>query len=93
MVLASVRKLIASDSQPTYLSSSDARDGGTGTYSLQMADTRRPAEAMEQVVDHEAIRPPYLHVCSPFITTICSCLESNSALIGDAGRGNWRDDG
>ena len=72
MVLASVKKLIVSDPQPAYLSSDDAREGGKGTYSLQMADTRRPAEAMEPVVDHEALRPPYLHVRSPLVAAICA---------------------
>lgn len=64
MVLAGVRKLLSADTQPAYLSGSDAREGGgRGISALEMVDTRREKEAMAEVVDHEALRPPYMHVC------------------------------
>lgn len=66
MVLAGVRKLLSADTQPVYLGGSDAREGGgRGISALEMADTGRSAEAMEPVVDHEALRPPYIHVTDP----------------------------
>ena len=65
MVLAGITKLFSSSQQhgqPAYLIR-DAREGGS-SYSVEMADTRRPAKDVEQVVDHEALRPPYVHVCT-----------------------------
>jgi hypothetical protein len=64
MVLAGVTKLFSpsqqQQQQPGYLIG-DAREGGS-SYSAEMADKGRPAKDVEQVVDHEALRPPYFHV-------------------------------
>lgn len=65
MVLAGVRKLLSADDQQqqrpaAYLVSSDDARGSVRetAYPLEMADT-----TMGQAMDHEALRPPYIHVC------------------------------
>jgi hypothetical protein len=42
----------------------DARadDGQSSKYILDVQDPRRASEAMEQMEDFEALRPPYIHV-------------------------------
>lgn len=37
-------------------------DGREGVRHNLVADTRRPAETMDQMEDFESIRPPYIHV-------------------------------
>ena len=92
MVLAIVTKLFSSSQQhrqPTCLIS-DAREGGS-SYSVEMADTRRPAKDVEQVTAREALRPPYIHVRTT-ITFVGMNLGLTVIRLGNARGRNWRDD-
>jgi hypothetical protein len=72
MVLASLTKHFSSSGTTTTSQLLD--DGGRragGDFRLEMSDTRRAAEAMEEMDDFEAIRPPYIHVREMVSPKVC----------------------
>lgn len=96
MVLASVAKYFSSVETPTpQLVGDDVGRRGSVDYEPELemaADTRRTAEAVAEMEDFEAIRPPYLHVC---LHGRLGWLEDGwlTRCAGNAGGRAWWDDG
>jgi hypothetical protein len=64
MVWAEVAKFFSGSGLET------ADDGHGGSiFKLDVSDTRRAPEAMDEMADFEALRPPYIHVCVPVVVS------------------------
>jgi hypothetical protein len=89
MVLAVVTKYFSAAGTTQSALIDDGRDGSN--FKLETADTRRTAEAMDQLGDFEALRPPYLHV--RWLSLQNDDATANQAVTGDACRRPGWDDG
>jgi hypothetical protein len=62
MVWADVAKFLSGDRHETALVD-DVGRSSAGALQWDVQNTRRAPEAMDEVEDFEALRPPYIHVC------------------------------